>query len=106
MSDDYIQNVRKYRPDASEDKVASIIKHLGITLESHDASLVACTEESELDRIRESWCKRKLGSELSDDALDAVINEVCTEMAPEKSNKSRVTFYYIVADKLDKLVTL
>jgi hypothetical protein len=103
---DYIENVRKYRSNASEDTVGKIVKHLGIALQSRDASLVSCSDPSELERVRESWCKKKLGSDKSDDELDGVINEVCVQMAEEKGNKHRVTFYYLVADKLDKLITL
>ena len=58
---DYIENVRKYRSNASEDTVGKIVKHLGIALQSRDASLVSCSDPSELERVRESWCKKKLG---------------------------------------------
>ena len=103
---DYIENVRKYRSNASEETVGKIVKHLGIALQSRDASLVSCSDPSELERVRESWCKKKLGSDKSDDELDGIINEICVQMAEEKGNKHRVTFYYLVADKLDKLVDL
>ncbi|WP_306252063.1 DUF2853 family protein [Parvularcula sp. IMCC14364] len=103
---DYIENVRKYRSNASEETVDKIVKHLGIALRNRDSSLVSCSDKSELERVRESWCKKKLASDKSDAELDEVINEVCVQMADEKSNKHRVTFYYLVADKLDKLVTL
>ena len=102
----YTDNVRKYVPNASEETIDKIVKHLGVALDSKDASLVACSDPSELDRVRESWCKRKLGSDHSDADLDAVINDVCVQMAGEGGNKHRVTFYYLVADKLNKLVTL
>ena len=103
---DYIENVRKYRSNASEETVGKIVKHLGIALQSRDASLVSCSDPSELERVRESWCKKKLGSDKNDDELDGIINEVCVQMAEEKGNKHRVTFYYLVADKLDKLIDL
>ncbi len=103
---DYIENVRKYRSNASEETVTKIVKHLGIALQSRDASLVSCSDKTELERVRESWCKKKLGSDKSDSELDEIINEVCVQMADEGGHKSRVTFYYVVADKLDKLVDL
>ncbi len=103
---DYIENVRKYRSNASEETVGKIVKHLGIALQNRDSSLVSCSDPSELERVRESWCKKKLGASQSDAELDAMIKEVCEDMADEKSNKQRVTFYYLIADKLDKLVTL
>ena len=103
---EYTENVRKYVANASDDTIDKIVKHLGIALQSKDASLVACSDPSELERVRESWCKKKLGSDKSDGDLDAVINDVCVQMAGEAGTKHRVTFYYIVADKLDKLITL
>ncbi len=103
---DFIENVRKYRSNASEDTVGKIVKHLGIALQNRDSSLVSCSDQSELDRVRESWCQKKLGSDKSEDELNAIINDVCAEMADEKGHKHRVTFYYLVADKLDKLITL
>ena len=103
---EYIENVRKYRSNASEETVDKIARHLGIALRSRDGSLVSCSDKSELERVRESWCKKKLGSDKSDAELDEIINDVCVQMAEEKGNKHRVTFYYLVADKLDKLITL
>ena len=52
-----------------------IIKHLGIALRSRDASLVACSSKDELDRVRESWCKKKLALTESDDDLDQMIKD-------------------------------
>jgi hypothetical protein len=42
--------------------VDKIVKHLGIALRSRDSSLVSCSDPSELDRVREKWCEKKLGS--------------------------------------------
>ena len=104
---EYIENVRKYRSNASEETVEKIVKHLGIALRSsRDAALVSCSDKTELERVRESWCKKKLEASESDAELDEIINDVCVQMADEKGNKHRVTFYYLVADKLNKLVTL
>ena len=103
--DDYAVNVKKYAPDAKDAVIAAIVKHLGIALRSKDASLVSCTDKDELARVRDSWCKKKLG--LGDEAaIDAMIKKVCETMKAER-NKSRVTFYYLVAGhagKLDGLV--
>jgi len=101
---DYLADVRKYAPAADEAKVNAIVKHLGIALRNRDSSLVSCSDADERARVRESWCKKKLG--LSGDAeLDAAILSVCETMKADHS-KSRVTFYYLVADKLGKLGSL
>ena len=98
---EYLADVQRYDSGADENTVASIVKHLGIALRSKDASLVACSDQSELDRVRESWCQRKLGS--SDDAAcDSVISDVCETMKDDRQ-KQRVTFYYLVAKAMGKL---
>ncbi len=99
---DYLSDVQKYDKDANDDIVNKIVKHLGIALRNRDSSLVSCSDEKELERVREKWMKKKLG--LSDDGLsDSIIAKVCDMMKDAKSNKSRVTFYYLCAKEADKL---
>ncbi|MEM7590804.1 MAG: DUF2853 family protein [Cyanobacteria bacterium P01_A01_bin.83] len=99
---EYVSNIQQYTNDVSEDAVTRIIKHLGIALSSRDASLVSCGDKTELDRIREGFLKKKLQLTASDKDLDRAINEVCNEMKNTR-NKSRVTFYYLLAKKFNKL---
>ena len=98
---DYLADVQRYDAGASEDAVGKIVKHLGIALRSKDASLVSCSDQSELDRVREKWCGKKLG--VADDAAaNEVIGKVCETMKGDR-NKQRVTFYYLVAKHFGKL---
>lgn len=101
MSTEHLADLKRYVPGANEKAVAGIVKHLGIALKSKDASLVSCSSKDELDRVRDSWCKKKLG-QTDDKAVDAAIKEVCEKMKADKQ-KSRVTFYYLLAEKFDKL---
>lgn len=101
-SNEHLDAVKKYVPDCDEAAVAGIIKHLGIALRSKDASLVACSSKEELDRVRESWCKKKLALTGSDEELDAMIKEVCETMTDDRQ-KNRVAFYYMLAQKTDKV---
>jgi hypothetical protein len=101
---DYLADVKRYDAGADADVVAKIVKHLGIALRSKDASLVSCSDQSELDRVRDSWCKKKLGA--SDDAkCNDIIGKVCEAMKADR-NKQRVTFYYLVAKHMGKLASL
>ena len=99
---DYVQNLRTYVDTVDEVAVAGIVKHLGIALRSRDASLVSCSDQTELDRVRNSFLKKKLGLNLGDAELDQAITDVCTRMKAE-SNKSRVTFYYLLAERFGQL---
>jgi hypothetical protein len=100
----HVAHVKKYAPHADDKIINAIIKHLGIALRSKDASYVACSDADELKRVRESWCKKKLG--LSGDAdIDASIKKVCETMKSDR-DKSRVAFYYLVAEHYKKLGAL
>lgn len=99
---DYFEDVQKYDSGASEDVVKKIVRHLGIALRNRDSSLVSCSDESELGRVREKWMSKKLGL-TNDAASDAIIAKVCEMMKDAKSNKSRVTFYYLCAKEAGKL---
>ncbi len=99
---DYAADVKKYASDVNEEAVAGIVRHCGIALRSADASLVGCSQPKELERVRESFLKKKLALTESDDKLDEAIKEVCKKMAKARQ-KHRVTFYYLLAEKYGKL---
>ncbi len=100
----YIEDVKRYDANPNEKAVETIVKYLGIALRSRDASLVSCSDDSELDRVRKGFCVKKLGLD-ADAAADAV-KKVCEQMKGDR-NKNRVTFYYLVAQTsgtMDKLL--
>lgn len=99
---DWIADVRTYAPDADAQAVDSIVKHLGIALQSRDAALVSFTDKTELKRVRESFLKKKLGLTNSDAELDAAIAAVGEKMKRAK-NKNRVTVYYLLAEHFGKV---
>jgi hypothetical protein len=105
MPQKYLNDIRAYRADVNEQAVASIVKHLGIALKSPDASMVSCSSCSELARVRDSWLKKKLGVTAEDAVLDKAILEVCKAMKGD-GKKSRVTVYYLLAEKLGKMSVL
>lgn len=105
MSVNYSDDIKRYQPNVDEKAVAAIVKHLGIALKSADASLVSCSSKDELARVRDSWLKKKLGLTDDDAKLDKTIGDVCTAMKAE-TRKSRVTFYYLLAEKSGKLSSL
>lgn len=100
---DYLADVRKYDGAADEEAVKKIVAHLGIALRNRDSSLVSCSDTSELDRVKEKWCGKKLG--VTGEAADKAVEAVCAAMAGDRA-KSRVTFYYLVARELGRLDAL
>lgn len=105
MSTDYTSDVARYAKNVNEEAVAGIVKHLGIALRGKDAALVSCSSKDELARVRDGWLKKKLGLTDDDKTLDAAINDICTTMKGD-SRKQRVTFYYLLAEKYNKLDAL
>lgn len=104
MTNDFLADVQRYDRRADADTIQKIVRHLGIALQGRDGSQVSCGDSSELSRIRDDWCARKLG-ETDKSKCDEAIAKVCEEMAGDRS-KQRVTFYYLVARQLEKLGSL
>ena len=102
MAHDWAQDVKKYVSSPDDAAVKGIIKHCGIALQSKDASLVACQDKSERDRVRDSFLKKKLALTASDADLDKAVMDVCQKMKADH-DKPRVTFYYLLAEKYGKL---
>lgn len=100
----YIEDIRKYSSNVDEEAVNKIVRHLGIALRNRDSALVSATDPKELERVRESWLKKKLGLS-GDDKLDAAIAEVMEQMKGDRS-KGRTTVYYLLAEKFGKLGSL
>ncbi|NLD54380.1 MAG: DUF2853 family protein [Burkholderiaceae bacterium] len=100
---DYLPDVRKYSPDASEAAVAAIVKYCGIALRNRDSSMVSTTDPKEMATVKEGFATKKLG--LTPEQADAGIKTVIEKLKGDRT-KSRVTFYYLLAEAtgtLDKL---
>lgn len=77
----------------------NVAKSLGPSIYLRDASMVSCTDQTELDRVKNNFLIKKLGM-ADGPSLDAAIKAVCDEY---KSNQRlRVVFYYMLAQKLGK----
>lgn len=101
---DHVSDVRKYASNVNEAAVAAIVKYCGIALQHADSSLVAVTDAKERATVREGFAAKKLG--LTAEAADAGIKAAADKMQGT-ANKSRVTFYYLLAEAtgtLGKLV--
>ena len=102
MTHDWAADVRRHVPNANDAAIKGIVRHLGIALQSRDASFVACADKAERDRVRDGFLKKKLALNNSDAELDKAVIEVCEKMKADR-DKSRVTFYYLLAEKYGKL---
>ncbi len=92
---DYVADVGKYVDNVDEAVVDKIVKYCGIALRNRDSATVAASDPAELKTVRDGFAAKKLG--LSAEEADAGIAKVCETMKGVRS-KSRVTFYYLLAD--------
>ena len=100
---EYVEDVKKYAKEVDEAAVAKIVKYCGIALKSKDSSLVSTSDKEELARVKKGFAAKKLG--LTADAAEKGIAAAAARMKGVR-NKSRVTFYYLVAEEtqsMDKL---
>lgn len=102
MAEDWSIDVKKYVPDADDGVIAAIVRYCGIALQNRDSSLVSFTDKAETDRVRDNYCRKKLGLTQSDEELDAAIAAVGERMKAD-TTKNRVTVYYLLADAFGKL---
>lgn len=102
MATDWAADVKKYAPNADDTVIAGIVRHCGIALQKPDSSLVAFSDKKERDRVRDGFMKKKLALTEDDAALDAALDAVSEQMKADRT-KNRVTVYYLLAEKFDKL---
>jgi Protein of unknown function (DUF2853) len=101
--EDHLADVRKYaKGTVNESALAGLLKTYRLVLGKADTRYVACADPSERERVRNSFLKKKLG--LTSDDLDEAIESVCAAMKADRT-KSRLTFYYLLAERFGKLDT-
>lgn len=100
---DHLADVKKYAKGAvNEAALTGLAKTYALVMSKADTRYVACTDAVELGRVRENFLKKKLGLKSADAELDAAIKAICEAMKADKT-KSRITFYYLLADHFKKL---
>ncbi|HEX8011681.1 MAG TPA: DUF2853 family protein [Casimicrobiaceae bacterium] len=102
MTHDWTVDVKKYVPNADDAAIKGIVRHCGIALQSKDGSFVAVADKAERDRVRDSFLKKKLSLTETDAELEAAVVGVGERMKGDR-DKSRVAFYYLLAEKFGKL---
>lgn len=102
MTTDWAADVKKYAPDADDAIVAKMVSTYRLVLSKADTASVAFSDRTELETVRENFLKKKLGLTQSDAELDAAIAEV-GQTLQGVNRKSRVTVYYLLAEKFGKL---
>ena len=97
---DYAADIKKYTANVNEGAVKAIVTFCGIALRNADSSLVATSDPKELATVRDGFAAKKLG--LTAEAPDAGMKAVAEKMKADRT-KSRVTFYYLLAENTGAL---
>lgn len=97
---DYLSDISKYTQNVNEGAVKAIVSYCGIALRNADSSMVSASDPKELATVRDGFAAKKLG--LAPDAADAGIKAVIEKMKGDRT-KSRVTFYYLLAENTGTL---
>ena len=92
---DYATDIAKYSANVNQAAVDTIVKYCGIALRNRDSALVSVSDPDEIQRVVDGFAAKKLG--LPADAAKAGCKSVVEKMKAER-NKSRVTFYYLLAE--------
>lgn len=84
----------------NDDLLRKVAKSLGPSIYLADASLVSCSDQVELDRVKNNFLIKKLG--MADSAaLDDAIKAVCEKYSGSRQ-KHRAVFYYMLVEMLGK----
>ncbi|MGX1744830.1 DUF2853 family protein [Bosea sp. NPDC055353] len=98
---DHLADVKKFaKKPLNEAAFAGMSKSYALVMSKPDTRFVACSDPAELDRVRENFLKKKLGLKSGD--LDGSVKAICEHMKADKT-KSRLTFYYLLAEHHGKL---
>ena len=84
------------------DLLTKVTKGLGPSIYNRDAETIACSDEGELDRVRESFLRKKLALTNDTDELNAAIKGVCEKMGSSNKSKYRAIFYYLLTVQFKK----
>ncbi len=97
---EYVTDISKFTTNVNEAAVAAIVKYCGIALRNADSALVSGSDKDELATVRDGFAAKKLA--LAPAAADAGIKAVVEKMKGTP-RKSRVTFYYLLAEQTGTL---
>jgi Protein of unknown function (DUF2853) len=97
----YMGGAQGITSGVNEDLLKKVAKSLGPSIYLGDASLVSCSDQAELDRVKNNLLIKKLG--LPDGpALDSAIKGVCDQLGSASRTKHRAVFYYLLVEKFGK----
>lgn len=99
---EYKADLGKYTSNINDAALNKMASTYALVMSKRDARCVSCGDAAEKATVRDNFLKKKLGLSDSDSSLDAAIEDVCATMKEDRM-KNRLTFYYLLAEKYNKL---
>lgn len=99
---DWAADVKIYRPDADDAAISGLVDTYRLVMSNRDSAYVAFSDPTEVETVKTNFLKKKLGLTESDEVLDAALAEVGETLKGDRT-KSRITVYYLLAEKFGKL---
>jgi hypothetical protein len=99
---DWAADVKIYRPDADDAAISGLLDTYRLVMSNRDSAYVAFSDPTEVETVKTNFLKKKLGLTESDEVLDAALAEVGETLKGDRT-KSRITVYYLLAEKFGKL---
>ena len=96
------ESLAKYTSKINDAAVNKMASTYALVMSNKDAKFVSCGDAAEKETVRENFLKKKLGLSDSDTDLDSAIEAVCVTMKEDRM-KNRLVFYYLLAEKFNKL---
>jgi hypothetical protein len=97
-----IAEAKKLGLNISDDLITKVVIGLGPSVYNKNSELIACGKASELETIKNSFLKKKLGLTNDDAELDSAIQEACKKLGSSNRVKKRVHMYALLTMKFNK----
>jgi Protein of unknown function (DUF2853) len=92
----------KYATNVHTAALDGLARNYALVLSNKDSQFVSCGDDAERDTVRTNFLKKKLALANSDADLNGAIEAVCGKMKDDRF-KSRLAFYYLLAEHYKKL---
>jgi len=99
---EYKQSLSRFTSNVNDAALEKMAKTYALVMSNRDAKNVSCGDAAEKETVRNNFLKKKLGLTNSDADLDAAVEAVCATMQEDRM-KNRLVFYYLLAEKYNKL---
>jgi hypothetical protein len=97
----YFTKMKEIDTDFNTELLEKITRSLVPSIFNKDAETVSCSNDKELQTVKNSFLRKKLGIE-DVNAIENAVQEICEKMGKSNRNKYRVLFYYFLVKKFGK----